>query len=475
MGHHEIDFSNYVVAHDDRSVAEELLRSVHEQLKADDDAKRGRSYLGTALSYLDPFAGSAHSKLEKYRDELETDVKREDYGAAAKLQAEVSKSIASDQKHGAVQDGISFYGGTALKVGALFYGGRVGWGATAGLYAADAANPYDSFGKQAVDLGLGATKGVAYKALVNGVMDSHLSLPVKGLAMSLGGRGLDTLLTSDSYFDRNSGRYNFTTGLMNTGSELTNVKHLAVDAAVMGVGFGLGYGVNRFLGPMVSESPLWSRIASSGMAGASRGAIGEISAMEAAGEQFSFSRVMKKSALMGTVYALAAVPGAIQADHQYQAQHHQNDAQHHSQDNTDDKSQATTGDGTDQIAFRQFKKLGTVQAEQLKAPTTWTTSKGETMQAEAGDFKVTGPDGSTWSVKPDIFQQTYSQVEGTPGTFAKTAITNAYQLTQPTTIQTLEGQGSGNPGDYLVRGPKGEEYIVPKAKFESMYVPTNKG
>jgi hypothetical protein len=468
MGGQALEFSNYVkgAPQDEKSAAEEMLRSVQQQLKKDDETKHGRSYLGTALDFVWRFDEASNSQLKNYEKEIEKDVKDQNYGAVSKMREEVETALKKDSKHHDIQDGIDLYGGTALKIGALFYGGKVGWGATAGMYALDSAHPADDGWKQALDFGLGATKGVAYKGMLNGVMESTLPLPAKGLALSLGGRGLDTLLTSDNYYDRKTGQYNFSTGLTATGRELTDLKHLAIDGAVMTVGFGLGYGLNRFLGPVVSNSPLWSRIATSGMAGVSRGAIGEVAAMEAAGEQFSFQRVARSGALMGTVYALAAVPGAIQADHQYHVQH-----QHDGQQPDHAKDGVPTNDNTAEMQFREFKKVGTVRAEQLHDATTWTTSKGEVMQAAAGDFKLTGADGSTWSVKPDIFQQTYSPVAGSAGEFAKTAITRASQLTQPITIQTLEGQGSGQAGDYLIRGPKGEEYIVPKAKFESMYVP----
>jgi hypothetical protein len=464
MSGQTLEFNNYVTPTDEKSVAEEMLRSVRQELKADEQGKKGRSYLGTALDFVYRFDEGANKKLQNYEAEIDKDIKDQNYGAAAKMREEVDSAVKKDSKHRDIQNGIDLYGGTALKIGALFYGGKVGWGATAGLYALDSARPNDEGWKQALDFGLGATKGIAYKGMLTGVMESNLALPVKGLALSLGGRGLDTLLTSDNYYDQKSGKFNFSTGLRATGRELTDVKHLAIDGAVMTVGFGLGYGLNRFLGPVVQNSPLWSRIATSGMAGVSRGAIGEVAAMEAAGEQFSFQRMARSGALMGTVYALAAVPGAIQADHQYHVQH-QNDAQNHNHD-----TQTPTNDNTKDFQFREFKKVGTVRAEQLHESTNWTTSKGEVMHAEAGDMKITGADGSTWSVKPDIFQQTYSPVAGSAGEFAKTAITRASQLTQPITIQTLEGQGSGQPGDYLIRGPKGEEYIVPKAKFESMYV-----
>ncbi len=123
--------------------------------------------------------------------------------------------------------------------------------------------------------------------------------------------------------------------------------------------------------------------------------------------------------------------------------------------------------------FHEYVKTQGVEAVQLKESTEWTTSNGDKMKADAGDWKITGPDGSTWSCKADIFAKTYT--ESAPGHYVKTAATNARVLTKPTTIQTLEGTGTGNAGDYLVRGVNGEEYIVSKVKFESMYKRKNEG
>jgi hypothetical protein len=437
--------------------AEGLLNLLQLELESTRKENKSQSYLSKGLDFLYKGDEISQIKLELKEKRIQEHINQGNFDAVAKMRDEVHQSIESNQKRRDTQNNVSFYGGTALKIGALFYGGPIGWAATAGFYAADAAHMNDDISKQILDAGLGATKGLAYKGLVTGVMDSRLPLPAKGLAMSLGGRGLDVALTSDSYINPQTGRFSFSTGLMNTGKELTNLNHLAVDAAVMTVGFGLGYGLQRSLGATISNSPLYSRIATSGMAGVSRGSIGEMAAMRAAGESFSFQRVASKGLLMGTVYALAAVPGALQADHQYHQQHKQ------------EGSQLQQGDGKTDVQFAEYKKVGTVKAVQLKQAATWTTSKGETMQAAAGDWQLTGSDDSVWSVKPDIFQQTYGPVAGQEGVYAKTAITRASQLTKPTTVQTLEGQGSGVAGDYLVRGPKGEQYIVPKAKFESMY------
>ena len=45
----------------------------------------------------------------------------------------------------------------------------------------------------------------------------------------------------------------------------------------------------------------------------------------------------------------------------------------------------------------------------------------------------------------------------------------ARQLEQYTTIKTLEGTASGEKGDYLVTGVRGETYIVKREIFEETY------
>lgn len=81
-------------------------------------------------------------------------------------------------------------------------GGPVGWAATGALYMADEARPADSAGQQVVDAGLGLAKGVAFKGLVGGVLGSNLNIGLKGAAMSLGGRTIDTVGTSSNYYDQ---------------------------------------------------------------------------------------------------------------------------------------------------------------------------------------------------------------------------------------------------------------------------------
>ena len=88
------------------------------------------------------------------------------------------------------------------------------------------------------------------------------------------------------------------------------------------------------------------------------------------------------------------------------------------------------------------------------------------MQADPGDWHVEA-DGETWSVRDDIFQNSYERVDGNQwrrrgNVFARPA--------QPgETIETLEGPATASDGDWVVRGADGEEWPVPAREFAERY------
>ena len=51
----------------------------------------------------------------------------------------------------------------------------------------------------------------------------------------------------------------------------------------------------------------------------------------------------------------------------------------------------------------------------------------------------------------------------------KPVVVEAVQLTRGITIWSLEGEISGKPGDWLVTGIKGEQYIVQQDIFPEIY------
>ncbi len=119
----------------------------------------------------------------------------------------------------------------------------------------------------------------------------------------------------------------------------------------------------------------------------------------------------------------------------------------------------------------EFRKTAVVQAEVAKEPFDWVNSNGSTMHAEAGDLRVTQPNNTISSVKPDIFAKTYEEIPGRPGEYRKSAITRAQQLNADTAVNTLEGVGTGKKGDWLVTGAEGEQYVVSKTFFDANYAP----
>lgn len=51
----------------------------------------------------------------------------------------------------------------------------------------------------------------------------------------------------------------------------------------------------------------------------------------------------------------------------------------------------------------------------------------------------------------------------------KPVVIEAVQITQPMSVDTLEGTMRGNAGDYLITGVKGEQYFCKPEIFEATY------
>lgn len=118
----------------------------------------------------------------------------------------------------------------------------------------------------------------------------------------------------------------------------------------MGIGYGIDKGVSKAFGPVLERSAFWTRIASSGVYGASSGAVDEVSMARATGEAVSLRRVGTRAAASGLLYSLAFVLGALQAD---------------------------------VMDYREYRKLATVNAEKLDQPIEWKTGNGDPMRGEA--------------------------------------------------------------------------------------------
>ncbi len=410
-----------------------------------------RSYLGKAFDWMYRSDEKSFKAMEELEQKAIVNLQNGDVDAVEKMRDEVRQAVEKDKSTLKMQGDVSMLGSSGLKIGALFFGGKVGYAASAGFFAADEAKPKDGVGAQALDMTLGATKGLAFKFMLDKTMGTNMNLALKGGAMSIGGRTIDAALTRSNYYDQKTHDYSLWTGVKAAGSEMLNPEHLAVDAAVMGTAYLGGLALGAAAPKLMTT--FGQKVGTSAIAGASRGAISEITAARIANENINWSRVAGKGLATSIVYGFAAVPGAWHADYQVQHQH----------------------DGAGDGVYNVFKKGGTVKAEHLKENIQWKSTNGDTLEGVAGDWKLTGPDGSTWTVKPDIFAKTYGEVTPGSGIYEKTALARAMKLKVDYSVKSLEGNSSGKVGDYLVRGPNNEFYIVNGAKFEGMYTEIKPG
>ncbi len=117
--------------------------------------------------------------------------------------------------------------------------------------------------------------------------------------------------------------------------------------------------------------------------------------------------------------------------------------------------------------WQNFTRVGTVAAEQRNAPWTWTSDSGHTMQADAGDWAI-HEDGKTWSVRDDIFRDTYEPAG--EGLWHRKGRVQARPAHPGETINTLEGPTVATEGDWVLRGTDAEQWPVPGIEFARRYV-----
>ncbi len=119
-----------------------------------------------------------------------------------------------------------------------------------------------------------------------------------------------------------------------------------------------------------------------------------------------------------------------------------------------------------------YRSAITVTAAQATEEMVWSTARGDALRAAVGDmvlYDSADPGGDRWTVAPDIFADTYVSIGGDQ--YRKTALVQAVQVSEPFSVQTLEGTATGAAGDWLARNPSGECWPITDEQFRRRYVP----
>ena len=115
----------------------------------------------------------------------------------------------------------------------------------------------------------------------------------------------------------------------------------------------------------------------------------------------------------------------------------------------------------------RFRRRGEVTAVRRDEPWSWSTSDGTVMQGKAGDWEVTDDEGATRSIAPSIFEKTHAPVDG--DRWRRVGEIRGRQARPGEVVHSLEGDQRARPGQWVLRGVEGEEWLVSAEHLESSY------
>ena len=241
-----------------------------------------------------------------------------------------------------------------LKAAPLFAPGAGKWayGAAAAVYGTSEVKWMDNARNHLVDLGLGALKGAALKAVMNGLGTAErnlpfaqmpaLSIPAKGLMLGGASIAADTGLTRKNYFDCN-GQFDLGHGLKTAVDATFNIGNLATATASFTLGLlavgmlqrvrpglfgnpvaanaGVGFSLGTFNG---TAGELQRQIAERkiDLAEVGRGHLGELSKLDGwaiVGQGFKQATSDAAGAALGYKLGSLPLPPSPQAPHQIEA------------------------------------------------------------------------------------------------------------------------------------------------------------
>lgn len=221
--------------------------------------------------------------------------------------------------HSAVGKEISRYAPTFLQTAALFTPGRMALAANVVLGAANEVRVGDSLPMQIAELGMGATKGAATRAMFNKLGNANImvgslwAVPAKGVVLGASTRALDIGLTPDTWLST-SGGIDAVSGMTKTFASALNPTALAMDAAIFTVAHGTTFGLNKLSIGVIDSSPALRNIVMGSTFGVTTGSTQELMRQQETGGPRNWNEIAKRGLIEGVVDGFASAPGAVLGD-----------------------------------------------------------------------------------------------------------------------------------------------------------------
>ena len=89
------------------------------------------------------------------------------------------------------------------------------------------------------------------------------------------------------------------------------------------------------------------------------------------------------------------------------------------------------------------------------------------MSGDAGDWLLTGEDGSKWSIRDTDLRRTYRQVDDT--TWERSGVVRARSGEPGEVVESQEGPTVVRHSDWVVEDDEGNRWVVPAAQFAASY------
>ncbi|GAA2100193.1 hypothetical protein GCM10009841_14660 [Microlunatus panaciterrae] len=125
------------------------------------------------------------------------------------------------------------------------------------------------------------------------------------------------------------------------------------------------------------------------------------------------------------------------------------------------------------LRWRAVRRVGEVTAEQVEQAWTWRNGNGEVLRASPGDWRLSDGKGGIWSVAPAVFETSYEHVDGQR--WRRTGVVQARPAIDGEVVASMEGAETARAGDWVIRGTKGEHYVITQEHYAANYESVDAG